>query len=227
MNNISRRRVYWHTPAASLSCINGKQTEVELLLISVYVFRSRAQAASMCVHALASVHNAGSRRACKCQQWDSHAWFKIYTCVRVRAYVCIQCVFACSCVYVHVYFYACACVLCVHYVHSLLWQYPNLERKCIFEQRTLTRWPAQVNLCVCNSEKCVCVTLGIFQRCYGPVWIHEPQGENGFYLLRPSCARAEEKRGEKFAKFSQYRMKTFLFIMQTRKLPKQIMAKFN
>lgn len=158
MNNISRRRVYWHTPAASLSCINGKQAEVELLLISVYVFRSRARAASMCVHALASVHNAGSRRACKCQQWDSHAWFKIYTCVCVRAYVCIQYVFACSCVYVC--FYACACVLCVHYVHSLLWQYPNLERKCIFEQRTLTRWPAQVNLCVCNSEKCVCVTLG-------------------------------------------------------------------
>lgn len=32
--------------------------------------------------------------------------------------------------------------------------------------------------------------------------------------------RAEEKRGEKFAKFSRYRMKAFLFIMQTRKLLK-------
>lgn len=52
------------------------------------------------------------------------------------------------------------------------------------------------------------------------------QGGNRFYLLRP-CAQVEEKRDEKFAKFSQYRMKTLLFIMQTRKLPKQIMAKFN
>lgn len=146
--NISRRHAYWHTPVTSLSCINGKQAEVELLLISVCVFRPHVRAASMCAHAFAPVHNAGSRRACKCQQWDSHAWFKIYTCV---------CPYVCTYTCIHAYVFCMRMCVCMC---PLSQQYPNLERKCIFEQRTLTRWPAQVNLCVCNSEKCVCVTLG-------------------------------------------------------------------
>lgn len=122
------------------------------------------------------LHPCIMRAAGECQQWDSHAWFKIYTCV--CTYICV-----CRMHFVRVCMRVC----------PLSRRYPNLERKCIFEQRTLTRWPAQVNLCVCNSEKCVCVTLGdkvngvFFSDATEPVWIHEPGVEMDFIFL--ACVR--------------------------------------
>jgi len=158
--NISRRHAYWHTPVTSFSCINGKQ-EVELLLIFVCVFHPRARPASMCVRLHPCIMRATGEPASASNEIPtlSLKYIHVCACVRVRARA------------------VCVCVLCVC-VCPPPWQYPNLERKCIFEQRTLTRWPAQVNLCVCNSEKCVCVTLG--DKVNGvffsdePLWIHEP-----------------------------------------------------